>query len=147
MLVASSLSNPSCHILSYLFIRVESFVFNICTIPIRVATFMKCLLSKVSPKIYFKSTLVCKASIKTIHSTSIYLCLLTSAATINHNTHSRISMTFYQSSFIIPRISLYVSYAHFSLITPTLTPNENLRKVTLEPIQYPSGQCVSLLIR
>ena len=77
MLVVSSLSNPSCHILSYLFVRVVSFVFNICTIPFRVATFTKCLLSKVSPKIYFKSTLVCKASIRPfIQQVLIYAYLL-----------------------------------------------------------------------
>lgn len=46
MLAASSLSSPSYHILSYLFVRVESlFLFNVCTISIMVAIFLfvKCL--------------------------------------------------------------------------------------------------------
>lgn len=65
MLIASSLSNPSYHILSYLFVSVES-LFNICTIPIMVAILLsvKCLLLKVSQKINFESTLVCNTSIR-----------------------------------------------------------------------------------
>lgn len=65
MLIASSLSNPSYHILSYL-LELNLFLFNICTIPIMVAIFLfvKCLLLKVSQKINFKSTLVYKVSIR-----------------------------------------------------------------------------------